>query len=91
MYVVSVGPVLMIGIEGLFAMMVVMVVAVIMLRRDASIVMVMDVRVISSTVAMVNRAHDRKRKLLLRAATTKRDRSVRWQRLQALAALVEDT
>jgi hypothetical protein len=49
---------------------------VVMLRRHPSIVMVMDVRVISSPMAMENRAHDSKRKLLLSAAPTKRSRSI---------------
>jgi hypothetical protein len=63
MYVVSVGSVLMMRIVGLFAMGVVMVFAVVIPRRHPSIVMVMDVRLISSTVTMVNRAHGSKRKL----------------------------
>jgi hypothetical protein len=46
-------------------------VAVVMLRRDPSIVVVMDVRVISSTMAMVDRAHDSRRKLLLSATAAK--------------------
>lgn len=81
MYVVSVGSVLMMGIVGLFAMVVVMVFAVVMPRRHPSIVMVMDVRVISSAVTMVNRAHGSKRKLLLSAAIARRDRSIEQPRL----------
>jgi hypothetical protein len=68
MYVVSVGSVLMMRIVGLFAMGVVMVFAVVMPRRHPSIVMAMDVWVISSTVTMVNRAHGSKSKLFLLAA-----------------------
>jgi len=49
--------------------------AVVMLRRNTSIVMVMDVRMISSPMAMENRAHGTKRKLLLSAAPAKRGRS----------------
>jgi hypothetical protein len=76
-----VGSVLMMGIVRLFAMVVVMGFAVVMPRRHPSIVMVMDVRVISSTVTMVNRAHGSKRKLLLSAAIARRDRSIERPRL----------
>jgi len=58
--------VIAIGSVRLYAM-----VAVVMLRRDPSIVVVMDVRVISSTMAMVDRAHDSRRKLLLSATAAK--------------------
>jgi hypothetical protein len=71
----------MMGIVELLAMVVVMVFAVVMPRRHPSIVMAMDVRVISSTVTMVNRAHDSKRKLLLLAAVARRDRSIERPRL----------
>ena len=63
MYVVSVGSVLMMGIVRFFAMVAVMSFVLVMPRRHPSIVLVMDVRVISSTVTMVNRAHDSKRKI----------------------------
>ena len=65
MYVVSVGSVLMMGIVRFFAMVAVMSFVLVMPRRHPSIVLVMDVRVISSTVTMVNRAHGSKRKLSL--------------------------
>jgi hypothetical protein len=55
MYVVSVCPVIVMGLVGRFAMVVMVVFAVVMLGRYPSIVMVMDVRVVSSTVAMVSR------------------------------------
>ena len=55
MYVVSVCPVIVMGPVGRFAMVVMVVFAVVMLGRYPSIVMVMDVRVVSSTVAMVSR------------------------------------
>ena len=77
MHVVSVGSVLMLGIVRLFAMVAEMGFAVVMPRRHPSIVVVMDVRVISSTVTMVNRAYGSKRKLLLSAAIARRDRSIR--------------
>ncbi len=53
---------------------------VVMLRRLPFIVMMMDVRVISSTMAMVNRAHASDRKLLLSAAAAKRRRSIQRPR-----------
>jgi hypothetical protein len=62
MYVVSVGSVLTMGIVEIVAMVVVMVFAVVMPPRHPSIVMAMDVRVISSTVTMVDRAHGSKSK-----------------------------
>jgi hypothetical protein len=71
----------MMGILRLFAMVVVMGFAVVVPRRHPSIAMVMDVRVISSTVTMVNRAHGSKRKLLLSAAIARRDRSIERPRL----------
>ena len=81
MYVVSVDSVLMMGIVRFFAMVVVTGFVVVMPRRHPSIVMVMDVRAISSTVTMVNRAHGSKRKLLLSAANARRDRSIEQPRL----------
>ena len=63
MYVVSVGSVLLIGIVRFFAMVMVVSFVLVMPRRHRSIVMVMDVRVISSTMTMINRAHDSKRKI----------------------------
>jgi hypothetical protein len=69
----------MMGIVGLLAM--VAVFAVVVPRRHPSIVMVMDVRVISSAVTMVNRAHGSKRKLLLSVAIARRDRSIEQPRL----------
>jgi hypothetical protein len=83
MYVVSVCPVIVMGLVGRFAMVVMMVFAVVMLGRYPSIVMVMDVRVVSSTVAMVSRAHGSKRKLLLSAAIARRDRSIEPPRLRS--------
>jgi hypothetical protein len=84
MYVVSVCPVIVMGPVGLFAMVVMVVFAVVMLGRYPSIVMVMDVRVVSSTVAMVSRvAHGSKRKLLLSAAIARRDRSIEPPRLRS--------
>jgi hypothetical protein len=71
MYVVSVGSVAMMGIVRLLAM--VAVFAVVVSRRHPSIVMVMDVRAISSTVAMVNRTHGSERKLLLSTAIARRE------------------
>ena len=55
----------MMGIVRFFAMVAVMSFVLVMPRRHPSIVLVMDVRVISSTVTMVNRAHDSKRKITL--------------------------
>ena len=81
MYVVSVCSVLMMGIVRFFAMVSVMSFVLVMPRHHPSIVLVMDVRVISSTVTMVNRAHDSKRKLLLSAAVARRDRSIEQPRL----------
>ena len=72
MYVVSVGSVLMMGIVRFFAMVAVMSFVLVMPRRHPSIVMVMDVRAISSTVTMVNRAHGFKRKLLLSSAIARK-------------------
>jgi hypothetical protein len=69
------------GIVRLFAMVLVMSFAVVMPRRHPSIVMVMDVGLISSTVTMVNRAHGSKRKLLFSAAIARRDRSIEQPRL----------
>ena len=63
MYVVSVASVLMMRIVRFFAMAAVMSFVLVMPRRHPPIVLVMDVRVISSTVTMVNRAHGSKRKL----------------------------
>jgi hypothetical protein len=54
-YVVSVGSVLAMRMVEFFVMM---GRAVVMLRRHPSIVMVVDVRVISSPMAMENRTHD---------------------------------
>jgi hypothetical protein len=87
MYVVSVDSVLMMGIVRFFAMVVVTGFVVVMPRRHPSIVMVMDVRLISSTVTMVNRAHGSKRKLLLSAALARRDRSIEQARLHCHLSL----
>jgi hypothetical protein len=54
-YVVSVGTVLAMRMVKFLMMM---GRAVVMLRRHPSIIMVMDVRVISFPMAMENRAHD---------------------------------
>lgn len=76
-YVVNVGSML---VRRMMEFLVMVGRAVVMFRRHPSIVMVMDVRVISSPMAMENRAHDSKRKLLLSAAPAKRCRSIqRWQ------------
>jgi hypothetical protein len=87
MYVVSVDSVLMMGIVRFFAMVVVTGFVVVMPRRHPSIVMVMDVRLISSTVTMLNRAHGSKRKLLLSAALARRDRSIEQARLHCHLSL----
>jgi hypothetical protein len=60
-YVVSVGSVLVMRMVEFLVMAgraVVLGRTVVMLRRHPSIVMVMDVRVISSPMAMENRTHD---------------------------------
>jgi hypothetical protein len=77
----------MMGIVRFFAMVVVTGFVVVMPRRHPSIVMVMDVRLISSTVTMVNRAHGSKRKLLLSAALARRDRSIEQARLHCHLSL----
>jgi hypothetical protein len=84
-YVVSVGAVLAMRMVE-FLVMVGFV--VVMPRRHPSIVMMMDVWVISSPMAMVNRAHDSNRKLLLSAATAKRGRSTQRPAVRSLLALV---
>jgi len=65
-------------------------VAVVMRQRDSPIVVMMDVRIISSTMAMENGAHVTKRKLLLYTASAKCGRSIQTPR-RILCGLPLDT
>ena len=92
-YVVGMGSVLVmrvIRVIGMTGGLVMIGFVVVMRQRHPSIVVMMDVRIISSTMAVENRAHDTERRLLLCTASAKCGLSIQRPR-RKLCGLRLDT